>query len=136
MGWSMDGTTVFSTKAKLTLPVWGDVTLTALYESAKQCGVAIAVYDDGTVQLIRRVEGDYTVLGSGILYTDSLATSLVRECVSVSTVQQQVDYSLTRNGSALFTVENALYLRGYVVLLDEMTGETVVQYTAVYLKQQ
>ena len=136
VGWSMDGTTVFSTKAKLTLPVWGDVTLTALYESAKQCGVAIAVYDDGTVQLIRRVEGDYTVLGSGILYTDSLATSLVRECVSVSTVQQQVDYSLTRNGSALFTVENALYLRGYVVLLDEMTGETVVQYTAVYLKQQ
>ncbi|MBQ7090741.1 MAG: hypothetical protein IJN82_06455, partial [Clostridia bacterium] len=102
---------------------------------AKQCGAAISVHADGTVQLFRRVEGDYTVLGSGILYSDSQASALVLECAEITTVQQQLDYTLTRNGNAVFKVENAVYLRGYVVLLDELTGETVVQYTSVFLNK-
>ncbi len=131
-GWSLDGITVFSTKAKLTLPVWGDLHLTALYTAAEQCGVALNVCANGTVQLIRRVEGNYTVLGSGILYGDPLVITPLLECVVGGEIYQQCDYALTRNGSALFTVENAACLRGYVVLLDEMTGETVVQYTPVF----
>ncbi len=130
-GWTLDGKNVFSTKPTLTLPIYTNLVLTALYTETAYRGVVLLTNGEGVVQLVRRVEGDYTVLGSGILYGDSSVVTLVRECVGKGGVQSQSDSSLTRNGSALFTVDSATYLRGYVVLLDEQTGETVVQYTDV-----
>ena len=129
-GWSMDGINVISTMEKFTMAINGNVALTALYETAKYSPIAVTVDENSTVTLTRRTEGDYTVLGSGLLYSSSLSVVMELECVDGINVCQINDSRLTRNGSMTAEV-TATYVRGYLILLDEMTGEIVTFYSAV-----
>lgn len=91
----------------------------------------IALSDE--LVLTRNVQGDYAVLGSGIIYTDSAARMLVLEAADGEIVFTAAATSLSRRGSTAFDVD-AGYVRGYLVLLNERTGETVIQYTDVLVR--
>ena len=112
-GWSMDGVNVISTMETFTMAINGNVTLTALYETAKYSPIAVTVDEN-----------------SGLLYSNSLSVVMELECVDGINVCQINDSRLTRNGSMTAEVA-ATYVRGYLILLDEMTGEIVTFYSAV-----
>jgi hypothetical protein len=95
--------------------------------------VSLRVDEAGNATLIRQVQGDYTVLGSGILVANALNRIISIECVDGESIVAISDSRLTRNG-VLTAVVSATYVRGYVVLLNELTGEVETFYTSVIMR--
>ncbi|MBQ3084528.1 MAG: InlB B-repeat-containing protein [Clostridia bacterium] len=133
VGWSLNGKDIISEDRVYTLAVRCDITLTALTSAAAAYApVSLSVDAEGNATLIRQVQGDYTVLGSGILTANALNRVIRIECIDGESVFAIGDTRLTRNGVMTVSV-SATYLRGYVVLLNELTGEVETFYTSVIM---
>ena len=129
-GWSLDGKTVISAERTFTMAVYCNVTFTALTQGT-YCPVALNHdAETGVLTMVRRLEGDYTVLGSGLLYNEASNAMLLLESADGVLAHKISDSRLTRNG--VFSAElSGVYVRGYVVLRNESSGAIEIVYTSV-----
>ena len=129
-GWSLDGRTLLTTRDTFTVRVFGNLTLQALYQPAAQVPISLVPAAGGAVALYRSAESGYQVLGSGILYSSRPERLLLLEGADGTAVCRAADPALTRMGSAVFT-QQARFIRGYLLLLNERTGAIETFYTPV-----
>ena len=129
-GWSLDGRTLLTTRDTFTVRVFGNLTLQALYQPAAQVPLSLVPAAGGAVALYRSAESGYQVLGSGILYSSRPERLLLLEGADGTAVCRAADPALTRMGSAVFT-QQARFIRGYLLLLNERTGTIETFYTPV-----
>ncbi len=126
-GWSLDGETLLTTKAHYAVVMDQDLTLQALYQPA---ALQMIARTDGTV-FQRRVEGDWTLLGAGVLASNQTQQQLLLEGADGTITVAFTDASLAK--TARFSAPAGYrYYRGYLVLQNRRTGVYQTVYTALY----